>query len=69
MKAVLVTLADFFCAGLRPQTPLARAIVLALAVKLFAIVVIWLAFFSGDARPLADATTIAHLIGPSASPP
>ena len=69
MQAVLVTLADFLRAALRPQTPFARAIVLALAVKTVAIAAIWLAFFSGDARPPADASTIAHLIGPSAPPP
>ncbi len=69
MKAVLLSLADFLRAGVRPQTPLAKAIMLALAVKLVAIATIWLAFFSGDARPLADASTLAHLIGPSAPPP
>ncbi len=66
MKAVLVTLADFLRAGLRPQTPLAKAIVLALAVKLVAVVTIKLAFFSGEAQPLADAAALASLIGPSA---
>jgi hypothetical protein len=68
MKAVLDSLADFFRAGLRPPTPLGRAIVLALAVKLVAIATIWLVWFSGDARPPADAATLAHLIGPTAPP-
>jgi hypothetical protein len=69
MKALLLSLGDFLRAGVRPQTPLAKAIILALAVKLAAIVTIWLTFFFGNARPLADASTIAHLIGPSAPPP
>ena len=68
MKAVLVTLAEFLRAGLRPQTPLARAVVLALAVKVVAIMAIWLAFFSGDAQLPADASAMARLIGPSAPP-
>jgi hypothetical protein len=69
MKAVLVTLAEFLRTGLRPQTPLAKAITLALAVKLIAIVAIWLAFFSGNPRPPTDASAMARLIGPSAPPP
>jgi hypothetical protein len=69
MKAVFLALADFLRAGLRPRTPLATAIVLALAVKLVAIATIWLVWFSGDARPPADAATIAHLTGPTAPPP
>jgi hypothetical protein len=69
MKAVLDLLADFCRAGLRPSTPLAKSVVLALAVKLVAIVSIWLIWFSGDARPPADAATLAHLIGPTAPLP
>jgi hypothetical protein len=69
MKAVLDSLADFCRAGLQPATPLAKAIALALVVKLVAIVSIWLIWFSGDARPPADAATLAHLIGPTAPLP
>jgi hypothetical protein len=69
MKAVLDSLADFCRAGLRPSTPLAKAVVLALAVKLVAIVTIWLVWFSGNAQPLADAASIARLIGPAAPLP
>ena len=65
MKAVLYSLTDFFRAGLRPRTPLARAITLALAVKLLAITTIWLVWFSGDARPRADAAAIARILGPA----
>ena len=69
MKAVLFSLADFIRAGLHPRTPLAVAIVLALALKVIAITTIWLVWFSGDARPPADTATIAHLIGPTTAPP
>jgi hypothetical protein len=68
MKAVVNSLADFVRAGLRPRTPLARAIAIALAVKLVAVTAIWLAWFSGDTRPRADAAAIAGLIGPTAPP-
>jgi hypothetical protein len=68
MKAVLFSLADFVHAGLRPRTALARAIVLALAVKLVAIVAIKLSLFSGDAQPFVDAAAVARAIGPSAPP-
>jgi hypothetical protein len=64
MRAVLFSLGDFFRAALRPRTPLARAIVLALAIKLVAISTIWLVWFSGDARPPVDAATIARILGP-----
>jgi len=69
MRAVLLTLADFLRAGLAPRTPLAKAIACALAVKLVAITTIWFVWFSGDARPLADAAAIARVIGPAAPPP
>lgn len=65
MKAVLLSLADFFRAGVSPRTPLARAIVLALVIKLVVISAIWLAWFSGDARPRADAAAVARLLGPT----
>ena len=55
MRAVLDSLADFLRAGSAPRTPLAKAITFALAIKLVAITTIWLVWFSGDARPPADA--------------
>jgi hypothetical protein len=69
MRAVLDSLADFLRAGSAPRTPLAKAITFALVIKLVAITTIWLVWFSGDARPPADAATVAHLIGPTAPPP
>ncbi len=65
MKAVLSSLTDFVGAGLRPRTPLARAIVLALAIKLVVIVSMKVLLFSGDARPAVDATVMMSVIGPA----
>jgi len=65
MKAVIYSLGDLVRAGLRPRTPLARAIMLALAIKLLAIATIWLVWFSGAARPPADAAAIARILGPA----
>ena len=65
MKAILYSLGDFLRAGVRPRTPLARAIALALAIKLVAITAIWLVWFSGDARPPADAAAVARILGPT----
>jgi hypothetical protein len=68
MRAVFYSLGDFVRAGLRPRTPLARAIALALAIKLVAITTIWFVWFSGDARPPADAAAIARVLGPTPPP-
>ncbi len=69
MKAVLLTLADFIRSGLRPRTPLARAIACALAIKLVIIVSMKLFLFSGDARPAVDEAAMLRLIGPSTHAP
>ena len=69
LKAVLLTLADFVKAGLRPRTPLARAIAVALAIKLVIIVSMKVFLFSGDARPAVDEAAVARLIGPSTHAP
>jgi hypothetical protein len=67
MKAVLSSLADFISAGLRPRTPLAKAIAVALAVKLVVIVSMKVFLFSGDARPVVDDAVMDRVIGPSGS--
>ncbi len=69
MKAVLLTLADFIASGLRPRTPLARAIACALVLKLIVILSMKLFLFSGDARPLVDEAAMSRLIGPSTHVP
>ncbi len=65
MKPILSALADFIRAGLRPRTPLAKAIVWALAAKLVIIVSIKVFLFSGDARPAIDDAAMLRRIGPA----
>jgi hypothetical protein len=65
MKAVLSSLAEFLAAGVRPKTPLAKAIVFALAIKLVAIVSMKVFLFSGDARPVVDEAAMGRLLGPT----
>jgi hypothetical protein len=67
MKAVLSSLADFLSAGLRPRTPLAKAITVALVVKLVVVVSMKVFLFSGDARPVVDDAVMNRVIGPSGS--
>jgi hypothetical protein len=56
----------FVSAGIRPATPLAKAIILVLVLKLIGIASIKLFMFPDNAQPAADAATIARLAGPSA---
>jgi len=65
MNAVLSSLAAFLAAGARPPTPLAKAIVLVLVVKLMAIAAIGVSLFSSSGRMVVDSTTVSRLIGPS----
>ena len=65
MKAILSSLADFISAGLRPRTPLAKAITVALAVKLVVVVSMKVFWFSGDARPVVDDAVMDRVLGPS----
>jgi len=60
---ILSSLREFLLAGLRPKTPLARAIVLALCLKLAVIVSMRVFLFSGPSRPVVDERTIDRLIG------
>ena len=64
MNAVLSSLAAFLAGGARPPTPLAKAIVLVLVVKLMAIAAIGVFLFSSSVR-MVDSTTVSRLIGPS----
>ena len=65
MNAVLSSLAAFLAAGARPPTPLARAIVLVLVVKLMAIAAIGVFLFPNSGRMVVDSTRVSRLIGPS----
>jgi hypothetical protein len=64
MNAILSSLAAFLAAGARPPTPLAKAIVLVLVVKLMAIAAIGV-FLSSTGRMVVDSITVSRLIGPS----
>ena len=67
LGAILSSLAAFIAAGARPPTPLAKAIVLVLAIKLIAIAGIKVFMFPESTQPVVDATAMARAIGPSAS--
>lgn len=46
------------------RSPLAREIVVALAVKVAALVVLWALFFSPDHRPAVDPGAVADALAP-----
>jgi hypothetical protein len=66
LRALFSSLAAFVASGVRPQTPLARAIVLVLIIKLIGIAGIKLFMFPNSAQPAADAAAVARLLGPAA---
>lgn len=63
-RPVLASLAAFIGAGLRPTTPLARAIVAVLAAKLVAVTAMMIFQFFNDAKTVVDAATITRLLAP-----
>jgi hypothetical protein len=65
LRAILSSLTLFVSAGIRPQTPLGKAIVLVLVLKLIGIVGIKLFMFPDSAQPVVDAAAVARLVGPS----
>lgn len=69
VRAILSSLIAFLAAGARPSTPLAKAIVLVLVIKLIAISGIKAFMFPESTQPVVDATAMARVIGPSASLP
>ncbi len=62
---ILSSLADFARAGLRPKTPLAKAIVFVLCLKLVVILSMQMLLQFGGARPLVDESAVSRLIGPA----
>ena len=62
---ILSSLADFARAGLRPRTPLARAIVFVLCLKLVVILSMQVLLQYGGARPVVDESAVSRLIGPA----
>lgn len=64
MRAVLTTLRAFVAAGLRPKTPLARGIVLALCVKVCVVVAMRLFLFGSDTRVAVDHSVMDDRLTP-----
>lgn len=64
MSAVLSSLIAFLAAAWRPPTPLARAVVMVLVIKLIGIAGIKVFMFPDSAQPDVDATAMARAIGP-----
>jgi len=67
LRAIFSSLALFVSAGIRPRTPLARAIVLVLILKLIGIAGIKVFMFPDNAQPVADAAATVRMLGPPAS--
>ena len=66
MRAIVSSLAAFLSAGLRPRTPLAKAIVFVLVIKLIGIAGMKVFMFSDSAQPVVDANVMAHVVGVTA---
>jgi hypothetical protein len=64
---VLVSLRAFLMAGLRPKTPLAKAVVTVLLIKVVLILVLRLTLFSSAERPHIDAESAQAHFGPATS--
>lgn len=65
LNAILSTLGAFLGAGVRPPTPLAKAIMVVLVIKLVAIAGIGVFLASDGRRPVVDPIAVSRLIGPS----
>jgi hypothetical protein len=60
---VLSSLGAFLRAGLRPKTPLAKAVVFVLCLKLAVVVGLPLFMLSDETRPNVDEAAVARLLG------
>ncbi|HTZ03994.1 MAG TPA: hypothetical protein VMC05_16795 [Xanthobacteraceae bacterium] len=63
MRAILASLGAFAAAGLRPRTPLAKAIVLILLIKLIGVTAMRVYLAADNVEPAVDAATMARVIG------
>jgi hypothetical protein len=63
LRAIVSSLAAFLAAGLRPRTPLAKAIVFVLVIKLIGIASMKVFMFPDSAQPIVDANTMARVVG------
>jgi hypothetical protein len=65
MRPILPLLTAVLTAGARRRTPLAKAIVLVLIIKLVGIVGMKVFMFPDSSRPVANAATVARVLGVS----
>ena len=63
LRAIFASLAAFISAGIRPRTPLARAIVFVLILKLIGIAGIKIFMFPDGAQPVVDGMRLDERIG------
>ncbi len=66
MSALVTSFTAFLKAGVRPRTPLAKAIVIALAIKLCVVIAMRIFLFGADQRPVVDETAMDRLFAPHA---
>jgi hypothetical protein len=67
LRAVFASFAAFVAAGLRPRTPLAKAIALVLVIKLIAIAGVRIYMVVSDTQPAVDANAMAQAFGLSSA--
>ncbi len=67
LRAILASLAAFAAAGLWPRTPLAKAIVLVLCIKLIGAAAMRLYLTAENVEPVADAAVMERIIGVAAA--
>lgn len=71
MRGILASLGAFAAAGLRPRTPLAKAIMLVLLIKLIGVAAMRIFLIADGVNQAVDAATMARIIGvapPSTQP-
>ena len=67
MSGLTASLSAFLKAGVRPRTPLARAVVAALVLKLCVVVAMRVFLFGADARPAITEASLTQHLGPAAA--
>jgi hypothetical protein len=63
LSAILSSLTAFIAAGLRPRSPLAKAIALVLVIKLLGVAGMKIFMFADSAQPVVNAATMARVLG------
>jgi hypothetical protein len=69
LRAILVSLSAFAAAALRPRTPLAKAIMLVLLIKLIGVTAMRIYLTAASVEPTVDAATMARVIGVASPAP